>query len=261
MILGILILAALGLWGIFLVSRKTEPTFARPNDTGTASGSWSNTLPKGTALSSPDNITTKAADDLLTTYLTARQETGQELTAEERAQVAADAATKLTASTTPATVYTLADLVVVEDGATEDRAFGNALGALFATYTKNYTTDEIAIMKQAFADKSAAELAALAPNASAYRHLAEDMTKIAVPRAFADIHLKLINDYSQMGAALIDIQSVFTDGLRGTVGITTYTQAFNDTFVTVLSMADLFIQHKVLFSQDEPGAVFRKASQ
>ena len=261
MILGILILAALGLWGIFLVSRKTEPTFARPNDTGTASGSWSNTLPKGTALSSPDNITTKAADDLLTAYLTARQETGQELTAEERAQVAAEAATKLTTSTTPAAIYTLADLAVEEDSAENDRAFGNALGALFTTYAHNYTTNEIAIMTQAFNDKSAAELAALAPNASAYRHLAEDMTKVAVPRAFADIHLKLINDYSQMGAALTDIQSVFTDGIRGTIGITTYSKALKDSFATVLSMADLFVQHKVLFSQEESGAVFRKESQ
>lgn len=232
--------------GAFIVwtSQKPAASFERETRSG-------GDLPKPFGQSS-DNITARTAQGLLSEYLTA-QEGRDSLTEEERQRIAEDVAEQVRQKNAWEPPYVLGDLPLTEDSPAVYRAYGNALGTIFARYEKNALESEIVVMKRAFASRDRTELAKILVNADAYRSIAEDLSRVSVPRSLADIHIRFLNGYAGIAYSLTETEVVFEDSLRGMTGIKLYSDQLDAIVLATIDLRSFFSSHQITFSEAEPG--------
>lgn len=243
-----------GISGAYWISQKAKVSFDRTGETLSQRG-WESTISKNTDSSvASKNITATTAEGLLSDYLTTKKDSGGEaLSADERAQIAADLAKKATEENTWKPAYVLGEVNLLEDSPEAYRTYANAVGSLFLTSAKNYPDNEATLMRQAFTSGDPVDFAKLSPNAAAYRILAKDLAKVPAPRSLANIHLRFMNDYTAIAQALMDIQNIPQDGMRGMVGITIYNEHLTDALRAGKDLADFFTKNNVTFSPQESG--------
>lgn len=182
-----------------------------------------------------------------------RKDSGEALSAGERAQIAADLAKKVSDENAQKPTYVLGDVKLAQDSSDTYRTYGNAVGGLFTATAKNYPDNEVAIMQQAFTTNDPADFAKLSPNAAAYRTLAVELAKIPAPRSLAPIHLRFMNDYAAIAQALADVGNTLGDAMRSMVGITSYNQHLTDALTAGKDLADFFTKNNIVFSPEEQG--------
>ena len=215
-------------------------------------GNWENTISKNTVPSSK-NITLDASQGLLSDYLTTEKASGQALSPDEREKIATDLAKRVSTESEQKPTYSLENVKLVEDSLDAYRTYANAVGGLFLASAKNYPDNEATLMRQAFASGDPVDFAKLSPNAAAYRTLAKDLAKVPAPRSLANIHLRFMNDYTAIAQALVDVQNIPQDGMRGMVGITIYNKHLTDALRAGKDLADFFTKNSVTFSPQESG--------
>lgn len=241
MALGVVLAGgALALWA----SQKPAASFAR--DTASED-------PLANAGGKPsDNVTVRTAQGLLSEYLAA-SEGRDTLTDEERRRITEDVAEQIRTENVRENTYVLGDLPLVEDSAAAYRTYGNALGTIFARYEKNALESEVAIMKRAFANRDRNELAKILVHADAYRSIAEELSRVSVPRSLADIHLRFVNTYAGIAQSLTEISVVFEDSVRGMTGIKAYSEHLGNLGTATTDLRTFFSDHQIVFSTTEPG--------
>ena len=231
---------------VFWATKKPATSFER-GDT-----SWENTLPQNGGDQKIQPVTEQAADSILSEYIAAKKTDG-ETSQEDLDRITGAVAEGIRKETTGVAAHTLSDLKLVSDSAQSYRDYGNAIGLIFSRYEKNTGENEITIMRTAFSSKSSAEISKLSMNVSTYAKLSKELATVPTPKSLADIHLRFLNGYDGMARALGDIQTVFSDSVRGMVGIALYDHHLKTIISATIDLQKFFSVNTVSFTKEEPG--------
>lgn len=242
--------------GLFFVYQKNTAVFVRTGDT--ASTDWKETLGQGKGpANTTANLTQSAAQGLVTEYISAvKDNSGNDLSKSDQAELAQTVAQRVAAESTSSPQYVTGDLKLVADSEEAYRAYGNALATLFASYTKQYPQNEMDAMRAGIENKDRTELAKLSTTAVVYQKLATDIASLQVPISLSTIDLDFLNGYAGLGKALLDVQNVLDDSMRGFIGITEYEYSANQIVGTTKALRSFFSEKHIVFSASDPGSMF-----
>ncbi|HEY5383055.1 MAG TPA: hypothetical protein VIJ88_00670 [Candidatus Paceibacterota bacterium] len=169
-------------------------------------------------------------------------------------QIISAAAAQIAA--TKPSLYTTADLNIVDDSDASLKAYGNAV---IQVLDNNATASEQATLlaiDTATNKNDATALQALVPIGAAYRAITLQLLALPVPKTLSPFHLSMVNSYATIAAAYPDMQATLTDPLRGIVGIQTYEAQLDLLAKVFTNIAQDFSKDGILFNKGEPGAAW-----
>lgn len=155
-------------------------------------------------------------------------------------------------NSTPA--YTMADLTLVPQSKATLHAYGNDFMSANFSHPDASAWAVMLAVGYAVDYGDPAKLAPLPAAAKAYGALAKDLAAIPVPDTLAPLHVKVINDFLAMRAAIADMQTVLSDPLRGMRGVQQFTSSSDEASRVLTTLSGTFGTNGILFTKDEPGA-------
>ncbi len=197
------------------------------------------------------NITSSVGRSLFLNLTQAKsQGLGGDVPTQERLLAEATASIKPSV----ARVYTNAELAVVKDSPAALRAYGNALIEVIAAHPQANVQAAYVAVGQAVDTDDASKLAALVTIGKEYAAIAADLAVVPVPQTVSPLHLRIINNFSQIAATCEDMRTIISDPLRGFGGMQAFNSLTGETSRLFTNIAQSFSKNGILFDSDEPGA-------
>ncbi len=138
------------------------------------------------------------------------------------------------------------------------RAYGNALGEIFARYAnkEDYPYDEVTIFGEALEKKDPSGLNKLEFVSLVYKNLTKDLLKIETPMSAAENHLSLVNGYEMLSVTTGAMRFFFEDPLRGGLAYETYVGQTALNQAAFFNLMLYFKNKNIKFKENEPGSLF-----
>ncbi len=172
----------------------------------------------------PGNKTDQFSQELLSTIL-ALQQAGT-LTPDILAKVAESIGDSVDAKHTDAHTYEAGSLkLYASNSIAAKKAYQAALKDVISQYNDVALGSEITIIAMVLDGGDSGALSQLDPLAAAYTHLGAQIAGLTTPPAVAQNALDLANASAQMGAALLQVESLYSDVISGMVGLDDYIKA------------------------------------
>lgn len=89
-------------------------------------------------------------------------------------------------------------------------------------FSSSRTTNEIAIFTEALSTKDEAKLAGLSSIITGYKNLQKSLLAVTTPSTIAPLHLRLVQSYANIEAAVTSMQKILTDPMLGLAAYTQY---------------------------------------
>lgn len=156
----------------------------------------------------------------------------------------------------PKQSYALGDLLVAPPTPETLRLYGNEVMRIFTAHPKANMQSALLAIGTATDNNDASKLAPLAGIGAEYDALARDLAKMAVPKTLAPLHLQVVNALAAMAIACSDMQVVMTDPVRGLAGVQSFQTLSAQASRVLTTIADSLHRDAILFSTDEPGALW-----
>jgi len=154
--------------------------------------------------------------------------------------------------------YAVADLSTIQDSQAALHAYGNAIALVLTEHAQATYGNTMLPVSLAVDNNDPKTLSKLSAIAGEYRALAKDIAAIPVPKLLVDIELQIANNYMQMAAACLGMQTVLSDPARGLAALQNYASLFNQTEQLFIQMTEKLQSSRILFGSDEPGSVWAK---
>lgn len=137
------------------------------------------------------------------------------------------------------TLYTLRDLVLINDSSTERlRVYGNRVAAIaLQNGVPVGSRSELTIIEHALRASDESVLAELDARIEAYGKMVEEMHAVEVPSVVAERHLNLLNAYNALYEDLKGMRAAFSDPLYTMVRLKRY---YDDVMGTMAAISDLY---------------------
>ena len=236
-----LILAVILSVGVIVVAFNYEKLFGAPTVDGEGNllenSDWISTL-RVIPQSDASQETLAAQRGLIGENLSTTDRTGREMFLEY--VLAQSQATESGISTTSAetiarhlvekafdervTPYTKEDILLAPDTQTALGAYLGQLGALITAFNKTYPMNELQTIRNALESNDPSKLTPISDRITAYANLEKKLLLLKVPPTDADLHLRFIQAYANIRLSLESVTFLFTDRVRGMVGIAQYQQ-------------------------------------
>lgn len=237
------------------------PTF--PND-----DSWKKTLAvvatstdastddaSSTDSAASTTLTESISKELLSSYLEQTQNGGQVTDDFENNLVnkLVDDSSNSVAATN-AKVYTADDIKVSNNNSIAAiRLYGNALGEAIIKNTSATTTDQLLIYDNAANNNDPGSVSAIIPIIESYQKTLTAFLSITVPSNAVNLHINLINSYSQIIAADEMLIKYPTDPVLSMYGLKQYDDASKMLYSSIQAYPVFFTTQGALFSPNEAG--------
>lgn len=157
---------------------------------------------------------------------------------------------------TPAQVYTLSSLSTVADSPTTLQSYGNAFIEVLLAHPKANMQDTYVAVGSAVDTNDASQLKALETIGKEYEAITKELLSLPVPKTLSPLHLRIVNNFSQIAASFNDMRTVIGDPLRGFGGLQTYNALTAETARMFTNIAQSFAKNGILFTKDEPGSAW-----
>ena len=165
--------------------------------------------------------TDKFVRQFLSTVI-ALQQSGN-LTGDAVANMAASVNQTIDQKRTPAVVYSVDQLQIVNSTPKSKKDFANNLYKILKKYGSSGFGTEFTIINEGLQNNATQEsLKELDPIAQAYTGMAADLIKIKVPDEASDALIALANASAQLGHAIGLTESIYGDAVSGMVGVDEY---------------------------------------
>ncbi len=129
------------------------------------------------------------------------------------------------------TRYTTLDVSVSEDNsAAAITAYATETTKIIKAFLATKKTNDLVIMFEGSQNNDKTRTADIEHAASLYTKLIHDISAIKIPSLFAPLHVRLIQDYSDMQNGLRIMKYLYTDPVKALVGFRQYQGAANDLF-------------------------------
>ena len=125
-------------------------------------------------------------------------------------------------------VYSTKNLVMSSDNSDSSfAAYAKRVGDIMQAFSTAHKTNELAIVANAITTKDEAELRGLAIIITEYRGLQKSLLAVSTPSLVAPLHLRLVQSYSNIEAAIIGMQKIISDPVIGLAAFTQYKKESN----------------------------------
>ena len=177
---------------------------------------------------------------------------------EEAAAFVADAINDLRDMVPDEDAYAAASLIVSESGADALRTYAAISEGAFAAHTVAAKKSEILYFSDAVRQDDAGALAEITAIGTAYENIAEALSKIAVPREGATVHLALVNALARIGRISGDLAALKSDPLRAALGLSRYEDAVRSLQTASSDITNTFRDAGVSFVEGNAGYYFAR---
>lgn len=201
------------------------------------------------AAQSPNVTDTVARSLFINLSDAAAQGLGSDIPTQEK--LIADAQKRIPAA--EGAVYTSADITVVPQNKDSLRTWGNSVMGILDAHPAASVDRVFAAMAAAFDRSDASALYPLEATAEAYGAITKELKALPVPQTLAPLHLQLVNNFARMAYACGEMQTAFSDPLRGLAGLQTYQAAGGEAARVLTALAEQLNKNGILFTKDEPG--------
>lgn len=238
------------------VAAGRNPAVKGPNDIIKAV----ETAKGNTASSTPWTATDKISRELFAKYMSLRQ-SGKELTPEIEAQLIQGVIEKHNFAKIPEYAYEFESFKISKDSPELLRRYGNTIGTIIKTNavkavdSKGRPVHEIFILERALTEGNEEELKQLEPIITAYENIVSALLKVEVPQSAAQIHLRLINNFSLSIEADKSFSELFNDPVSGMTGLVTYKQGSIGTTQAFKDLRTYFKDMQIRFGDSEAGYI------
>lgn len=96
---------------------------------------------------------------------------------------------------------------------------------IMRVFSSSRTTNEVAIFTEALATKDETKLQGLVSIITGYKNLQKNLLAVPTPSTIASLHLRLVQSYSNIEAAITSMQKILTDPM---LGLAAYSQYKNE---------------------------------
>lgn len=164
--------------------------------------------------------------------------------------------------TEAAIIYAKSDLKISKNSGVADiKNFGNEFGLIIKKYFGPLPETEMTIFQRALTNEDDAEFQKLGPVSDAYRNTAHDALSLAVPDNISDTYLAIINGFTGMAREIDAMKNTPQDAVRSLLGLKKYQADIATTYGALKNLNAYFLSRGIIFSDEEPGAIFRVYSQ
>lgn len=122
------------------------------------------------------------------------------------------------------TPYTKEDVLLAPDTQTALASYLGQLGTLITSFNKTHPMNELQTITDVLESNDPSKLGAIKDRVAAYENLEKKILLLKVPPTDADLHLRLVQAYANIRLSLESVTFLFTDRVRGMVGIAQYQQ-------------------------------------
>lgn len=200
-----------------------------------------------------DNLTTSVARSLFVTLSDAKsQGLGDDLPTQEKLLTEALANAK---ANLQKDLYVTADLTVTTQTPDSLRAYGNGVLEVAARYPEaNWVVTYEALGEAPSGD--GASITKLKKIGTDYGALAEDLSRLPVPKTLTPLHLAAVNNFAATAETYKDIAAIVADPVRGLVGVQRHQLLQDEGHRLFTNIAEALQKGGILFSKDEPGSAW-----
>jgi|GEM_PF-2885563 len=189
-----------------------------------------------------NTLTSQMAKDLLSRYLAIAPQ-GDSLTGDQLMQVASDTLATPDYTTSQGTVYVASNLNIIPRTDTDTiKKYRDQSLEIFQKRAIRVTEDPVQILAKALSANNPNELDKLNPFIIRAKGIINDLLAIPVPSDAIDVHLELLNAYSDITTDFEGMHVVFTDPALSVAAINTYSQHVNNLQKALDDMAAYFKQ-------------------
>ena len=200
--------------------------------------------------SGEENTTDTVSTALVSNYLalkqngTLDQESAQKLIDQAASYVENSSFKKITA----------AELNIIPDNGKQTIAdYGENLGNILRNNRPKEVKNEMQIVGAAVSSEDSSKINELDGIIVIYEKIANELTKMPVPRTFVKAHLDMVNGTKGAASALREIKIVFSDPIKSLQGMQLY-QSSATIFAQALKATGIFLnQNKVAYKQGSGG--------
>lgn len=159
-------------------------------------------------------------------------------------------------------IYTFDDITLTEEDTPEEqRKYANRIAEITISYTAPTGVNELDVINRALDTKNQELLKDLDPILNAYRSYFELTLATPVPASFAKHHVDIINVYNAIVNDLTAMQNVYNDPLLGLLRLKRYPDDVEGLIYVYFNADRALRQAGITFKEDEPGAIFNRASE
>ncbi|MES2203110.1 MAG: hypothetical protein V4474_02210 [Patescibacteria group bacterium] len=200
-----------------------------------------------------DNLTQTVARSLLITLTNAKaQGLGDDIPTQDKLVAQALAQT----ATTPTPSYSAANLTLAPQSADSLHMYGNLFISTYQRYPGADANAVLSAIGYALDYNDPKRLTAAETARIQYLKLTRDLITISVPPTIAPLHLAAVNNLAAMAQAVVDIETVVDDPVRGLAGVQKFNALLGETSRIFTAIANSFAKDGILFSKDEPGSTW-----
>ncbi len=150
--------------------------------------------------------------------------------------------------------YTAAQIHVTSDTVASVRAYGNEVGAAFATYSPRVDAANIAV--EAYEKDDMNLLEGIDPIISGYQKTITALQSAPVPTSLTQQHLSLLNGLSSIVYVAQGLRNSEKDPMQAMIALGTYGAALNVLQSGLRDLKNYFTTNSISFAAGEPGASF-----
>jgi len=199
--------------------------------------------------SGEENTTDTVSTALVSNYLalkqngTLDQESAQKLIDQAASYVENSSFKKITA----------AELNIIPDNGKQTIAdYGENLGNILRNNRPKEVKNEMQIVGAAVSSEDSSKINELDGIIVIYEKIANELTKMPVPRTFVKAHLDMVNGTKGAASALREIKIVFSDPIKSLQGMQLY-QSSATIFAQALKATAIFLNQNVAYKQGSGG--------
>ena len=153
-------------------------------------------------------------------------------------------------------IYKNSDLSLVADSKDAQHAYGNAVMVALGHHASATTQATFYALDQAIEQNDPTAATTLTNLQNDYAALAQELSKVPVPKTLAPLHWQAINSISTVAASFENLVSANKDPLRALQGLQQYNQNIGKVANLFTSLAISLNKNGILFTKDEPGAAW-----
>jgi len=199
-----------------------------------------------------DNLTDSIGRGLLVKLTSAGvQGLGSDIPTQD--SIIAAAAAQINASQRSTTPVSLS---LVEASDLTLRNFGNAVMVVFSNHPKASSEATLVTLAKATDAGTNGPLSALAPIGQEYRAIANELSVLPVPKTLSPLYLQVVQNLYATADTYPNMAKVVDDPLRGLAALQQYQLLMGETGRILTNIAEALKKGGILFSKDEPGAVW-----
>ena len=144
--------------------------------------------------------------------------------------------------------------IVPDNGKQSIGEYGENLGMILKNNKpKKGAGDEFAILQEAMSKRDPKKIQELQGIVEFYEKMANEITKMPVPKTFVNAHTDIIIGTKAVILGLKEMKTVLDDPFRGLRGLQTYQEGGNLSFEAIKATLDFIKQNKIVYRQGTGG--------